>query len=136
MTPKYSPILLWPPQKIHKIFIPQKIFIFLKTEKIIEIQIFELKKWPDPTFVWKYQSTHPWIDSRLGRIYKVTYDLVAIPASDYHVRNHRASQHIVIGIQTDPDSQRLLQVHVFPQNYYPLERTPCQHTDPFHPGTV
>ena len=37
-----------PPQKkkiyIHKIFIPPKIFIFLKTQKYIEIQNFEPKK--------------------------------------------------------------------------------------------
>ena len=34
------------------------------------------------------------IDSRLVMMYKVTYDLVAIPASDYLVRNTRASRHI------------------------------------------
>ena len=44
MTPKYSPILWWPPKNIHKIFIPPKIFIFLKTPKNIEIQNFEPKK--------------------------------------------------------------------------------------------
>ena len=32
------------PKNIHKIFIPQKIFIFLKTPKNIEIQNFESKK--------------------------------------------------------------------------------------------
>ena len=44
MTPKYSPILWWPQKNIHKIVIPQKIFIFLKTPKNIEIQNFEPKK--------------------------------------------------------------------------------------------
>ena len=34
------------------------------------------------------------IDSRLVMMYKVTYDLVAIPASDYLVRNTRTSRHI------------------------------------------
>ena len=34
------------------------------------------------------------IDSRLVMVYKVTYDLVAIPASDFLVRNTRASRHI------------------------------------------
>ena len=34
------------------------------------------------------------IDSRLVMMYKVTYDLVAIPASDYLVRNARTSRHI------------------------------------------
>ena len=32
------------PKNIHKIFIPQKLFIFLKTPKNIEIQNFETKK--------------------------------------------------------------------------------------------
>ena len=32
------------PKNIHKIFIPQKIFIFLKTQKTIEIQNFAPKK--------------------------------------------------------------------------------------------
>ena len=43
MTPKYSPICD-DPKNIHKIFIPQNIFIFLKTPKNIEIQNFEPKK--------------------------------------------------------------------------------------------
>ena len=44
MTSKYSPILLRPPKYIHKIFIPPKILIFLKTPKNIEIQNFEPPK--------------------------------------------------------------------------------------------
>ena len=39
---------------------PQKIFIFLKPPKNIEIQrILNPKKWAEPTYVWKYQSTPP-----------------------------------------------------------------------------
>ena len=34
-------------------------FIFLKIPKNNEIQNFEPKKWPEPTYVWKYQSTPP-----------------------------------------------------------------------------
>ena len=34
------------------------------------------------------------IDSRLLMLYKVTYDLVAIPASQYLIRNARLSRHI------------------------------------------
>ena len=44
------------PKNIHKISIPQKIFIFLKAPKNIEIQNFEPKKGPEPTYVWEYQS--------------------------------------------------------------------------------
>ena len=46
MTPKYSPILWRPPKNIHKIFIPQKLFIFLKPPKNIEIQIWTPKNDP------------------------------------------------------------------------------------------
>ena len=51
------------PQKIStKSSYPQKILIFLKTPKNIEIQNFEPKKWAEPTYVWKYQSTPPPLD--------------------------------------------------------------------------
>ena len=50
------------PKKIStKSSYPKKIFIFLKTPKNIEIQNFEPKKWTEPTYVWKYQSTPPGI---------------------------------------------------------------------------
>ena len=42
--PQTSPISWWPQKNIHKIFIPQKIFIFLKTQRNIEIQNFEPPK--------------------------------------------------------------------------------------------
>ena len=44
ITPKNRPILWWSPKNIFKIFIPPKLFIFLKTPKNIEIQNFETKK--------------------------------------------------------------------------------------------
>ena len=47
--PQTSPILWWPPQNILKIFIPQTIFIFLKTQTNIEIQNFEPQK-----IAWAY----------------------------------------------------------------------------------
>ena len=59
MTPKYSPILWWPPKNIHKILMPQKIFIFMKTQKIMKLKFWNPKKWPKPTNVRKYQSTPP-----------------------------------------------------------------------------
>ena len=40
-------------------------------------------------------------DCRLVMLYKVTYDLVATPASDYLSPNRRQSRHIQTGIQTD-----------------------------------
>ena len=49
-----------PPQIIsQKIFIPPKLSIFLKTQKNIDIQNLNPKKWPASTYVWKYQSTPP-----------------------------------------------------------------------------
>ena len=64
---KTSPFLWWPPKNIHKICIPQKIFIFLnpppppppKKKKILKFKILNPKKWSEPTFVWEYQSTPP-----------------------------------------------------------------------------
>ena len=43
------------PQNLHN----QKIFIFLKTLKNIEIQNFEPPKMTHPTYAWKFQSTPP-----------------------------------------------------------------------------
>ena len=58
MSSKNSPILWWPQKNIHKIFIPQKIFIFLKTPKNIEIQNFEPKKM-DRAYVCMKISEYP-----------------------------------------------------------------------------
>ena len=44
MTLKLAQFCYDPKKNIHKIFIPQKMFIFLKTQKNIEIQNFEPKK--------------------------------------------------------------------------------------------
>ena len=60
MTPKYSPIL-WSQINIHKIIMPHKIFIFLKTPQNIEIQNFEPKNKMTRAYVcmkiWEYP--HP-----------------------------------------------------------------------------
>ena len=42
--PQTSPILWWSQKNIRKIFIPQKIYIFLQTQNNIEIQNVEPKK--------------------------------------------------------------------------------------------
>ena len=44
MTLKLAQFCVDPPKNIHKIFIPQKILIYLKTPKNTEIQNFEPKK--------------------------------------------------------------------------------------------
>ena len=71
------------------------------------------------------------IDSQLVMMYKVTYDLVAIPASDYLVRNTRTSRHIhplaYRQIQTLKDYYRLtffprtiIHWNALPANIQPL----------------
>ena len=62
MTPKKYP------ENLHT----QKIFIFWNPPKILKFKILT-KKWPEPTYVWKYQSTpveYPLkyfsIDERIG----------------------------------------------------------------------
>ena len=46
VTPKYSLVLWWPPQNTHKIFIPQKMFIFLKTRKKLNVITLNPKNYP------------------------------------------------------------------------------------------
>ena len=75
-------------------------------------------------------------DSRMVLLCKVTYDLVAIPAADYLVRNTRPSTRTFSCIQTDLDSERLLQVHILSPHYHPLECPTSPHTCPPCPGTV
>ena len=66
MSPKYSPILWRSPTNIHKIFIPTKKSFFWKPPKILKFKILNPQKLPEPTYVWKYQST-PWgCISKLG----------------------------------------------------------------------
>ena len=54
------------------------------------------------------------IDSRLMIMYKVTYDLVAICIRLPCSKHQNITTHTPFSIQTDTDSQRLLQVHIFP----------------------
>ena len=61
MTTKRSPILWCPQRNIHKIFIPQK---------ILKFKILNLKKWPEPRYVWKYLST-PSLEYPPGLIPKI-----------------------------------------------------------------
>ena len=72
------------------------------------------------------------IDSRLVLLYKVTYDLVAISASDYLIRNTRPSprNHPIAY------SKRLLQIHLLSSNNNTLERPTTPHTHPAYLGTV
>ena len=49
MTPKYSPILWWPPKKYPQNPLTQKLFIFLKTPQIWILKILNPQKWPEPT---------------------------------------------------------------------------------------
>ena len=48
-----------PKKNIHKTFIPKKYLFFWKPEKILKFKILNPKKWPEPRYVWKYQSTPP-----------------------------------------------------------------------------
>ena len=47
------------PKNIHKIFIPKKILIFWNPPKILKFKTLNPKKWPEPTDLWKHQSTPP-----------------------------------------------------------------------------
>ena len=78
------------------------------------------------------------IDSRLTLVYKITYDLVAIPAADYLIPNTRQSRHNHLlayrqiptlkqpptSLQANPNTQSLLQVHILSPHHSPLERPP------------
>ena len=65
------------------------------------------------------------IDSRLILMYKITYDLVAIPAADYLIPNTRQSRHNhQLSFRQIPNTQRLLQVHILSPHHGPLERLP------------
>ena len=60
ITPKYSPILLWTKKISTKSLQPKKYSFSWKTPKILKFKILNPKKWPEPTYVQKYQSTPPW----------------------------------------------------------------------------
>ena len=57
------------------------------------------------------------IDSQLILMYKITYDLVAIPVPEYLIPNTRHNL-------ANPSTQRLFQVHILPPHHTPLERPP------------
>ena len=47
------------PKKYPQNFHTQKNIYFFENQKKYQIQNFEPKKWTEPTYVWKYQSTPP-----------------------------------------------------------------------------
>ena len=60
MTPKYGPILWLPSKKYPQNIHTQKLFIFLKAQKILKLKISDPQKWTEHTYVWKFQSIpHP-----------------------------------------------------------------------------
>ena len=60
MTLKLAQFCDDPPKKIStKSSYPPKNIHFSEPPKNIEIQILNPKKYPKPTYVWKYQSTSP-----------------------------------------------------------------------------
>ena len=77
------------------------------------------------------------IDSRLIMLYKVTYNLVAIPASQYLTRNTRLSRHThPLSYRQIPTLKRLLQVHLFSKVNNSLECPSSPHTSSFYLGAV
>ena len=54
-----SPILWWPKKISTKSSYPKKYSFLWKPQKILKFKILNPKKWPEPTYVWKYQSTPP-----------------------------------------------------------------------------
>ena len=68
------------------------------------------------------------IDRCLVMMYKITYDLVAIPASEYLIRNTRSSAHRHPLAYRQIFTHRLLQVHFFfSKDYYSLKCSTCQY---------
>ena len=65
------------------------------------------------------------IDSHLVVMYKITYTLAAVPASEYFIRDTKSSSRV----STDFHSHRLLQKYTFfSKDYYTLECSTCQYT--------
>ena len=75
---------------------------------------------------WRPLDQSLCIDSRLVIMYKVTYDLVAIPASEYLIPNHRESKfiHPLAYKQIIPTSINYYKYSFFLQNYHTLDRPP------------
>ena len=97
MTPKYRPILWWPPKNIHKIFIPPKKIFFWNPQKILKFKIWTQKNNPSQSSVKISEYPPPLDDIKLLRkrekyifsqavarywmIYLSLYDDVAMMAS-------------------------------------------------------
>ena len=77
------------------------------------------------------------IDSRLIMLYKVTYDLVAIPASQYLTRNTRLSRHIhPLSYRQIPTLKDYYGFTFFPKVNYSLGCPASPHTSSSHLGAV
>ena len=60
MTLKLAQFCDDPQKNIHKIFIPRKNINFSENpKKYWNSEFWTKKKWAEPTYVWKYQSTPP-----------------------------------------------------------------------------
>ena len=57
--PQTSPILWWPPKISTKSSYPKNIHFSENPKKVLKFRILNPKKWADPTYMWKYQSTPP-----------------------------------------------------------------------------
>ena len=77
------------------------------------------------------------IDSRLTLMYKITYDLVAIPAADYLIPNTRQSRHNHLrAYRQIPTLKDYYKYTFFPRNNGPLERPPILHPCFTYCGTI
>ena len=77
------------------------------------------------------------IDSRLVMLYKVLYDLVAIPSSQYLTRNTRLSRNIhPLSYRQVPIRKDYYRLAFFPKVSYSLECPASRHTSPSHLGAV
>ena len=75
------------------------------------------------------------IDSRLTLMYKITYDLVAIPAADYLIPNTRHSRHNhLLAYRQIPTLKDYYKYIFFPHS--PLERPPILHPCFTYCGTI
>ena len=59
MTSKYSQIFWWPQKISTKFSYPQNIYFSENPKKYRNSKLCTQKKWTEPTYVWKYQSTPP-----------------------------------------------------------------------------
>ena len=74
------------------------------------------------------------IDSRLTLTYKITYDLVAIPAADYLIPNTRQSRHNhLVAYKQIPTLKDYYKCIFFPHT---IVRPPISHPYPTYCGTI